>query len=87
MIVTCQLTDDTGALHESLTSVKWAWFDSPDPSAFIAPTDKGSAETTNTNGMLEVTISSSLLSVGAQGCLLVMNSAETTTGAYKLRLK
>lgn len=62
----------------SLTGLKWAWFDSADPSSFDAPTDSGSIETTDGSGVLNISVRSALAS-GGIGWLIITNSDGTTT--------
>lgn len=62
----------------SLTGLKWAWFDSTDPSSFAAPTDRGSIESTDGSGVLNISVRSALAS-GGVGWLIITNSDGTTT--------
>lgn len=61
----------------SLTGLKWAWFDSPQPQSFAAPTSKGAVEATDGSGVLTISVQSSLAS-GGVGWLIVTNSDGTT---------
>ena len=80
------LTERDGTRRESLTSIKWAWFDQTDPQNFVAPTDTGTTETTDTTGNIEVTLTSTSLVAGQYGCLALSTSDNVDLGLYKLRV-
>ena len=82
--VKCQLAQRDGTIHQNLTSISWAWFDQTDPQNFTAPTDTGTTETTDVNGFIEVTLTSTSLTVGQLGCLALMSSDNVDMGLYKL---
>ena len=81
-----KLAERSGVVRTSLTNISWAWFDSIDPSAFVAPTDKGNTETTDANGFLEIALSSSTLTPGQAGTLVILSSDTLDTGAYILEV-
>ena len=81
------LAERTGTRRESLTNIKWAWFDQTDPQNFTAPTDTGTTETTDATGLIEVTLSGSALAVGQQGCLALMTSDNVDSGLYRLTVR
>jgi hypothetical protein len=81
-----KLAERNGTTRTSLTSISWAWFDSIDPNSFVAPTDKGNTETTDANGFLEITLSSSTLTPGQAGTLVIMSSDTLDTGVYTLEV-
>jgi len=76
---TVTLVNESGTAQASLSSLKWAWFDSVTPDLFVAPTDKGSTEVTNGSGVLTVDIPNSTKTTGQVGWLIVTNSDGTTT--------
>lgn len=77
---TVQLTLTTNGTTPaaSLTGLKWAWFDSADPSSFDAPTDSGAIETTDGSGVLNISVRSAL-APGGIGWLILTDSDGTTT--------
>lgn len=81
-----KLAERNGTARTSLTSISWAWFDSTDPSTFVAPTDKGNTETTDANGFIEIVLSSSTLTPGQAGTLVIMSSDTLDSGAYILEV-
>lgn len=80
------LAERSGTRRESLTSIKWAWFDQTDPQSFTAPTDTGSTEVTDVNALIEVTLSGTSLVAGQYGCLALSTSDDVDLGLYKLRV-
>lgn len=80
--VTLRLIDKaaSGAALPSLTGLKWAFYDTTDPSAWAAgPVDKGSGESTDGSGDLLVNLTNTTLSAGQVGWLIVTNSDGTVT--------
>lgn len=75
--VTLTLTTDGSSAAASRTGLHWAFFDQTQPSAFLAPTAKGSGASTNGSGVLSVSITGTALAVGATGWLVVTNSDGT----------
>ena len=70
----------SGAALPSLTGLKWAFYDTTDPSAWAAgPVDKGSGESTDGSGDLLVNLTNTTLSAGQVGWLIVTNSDGTVT--------
>jgi hypothetical protein len=84
--VKCILTERNGTRQQSLTSLKWAWFDETDPQNFNAPVNVGTIETTDANGLIEVDIPGTTLTQGQEGCLAVMTSDNVDMGLYKLMI-
>jgi len=82
--VKCQLAQRTGEIQQNLTSIKWAWFDQTDPQNFTAPTDTGTTEVTDVNGIIEITLTGTSLVAGQLGCLALMSSDNVDMGLYKL---
>ena len=75
-----------GSPKSSLTGLKWAWFDQPDPANFNAPTDKGSAEVTDSGGTLDLTLSNTTLTTGQTGLLVLKDDTNGLIGAYRLTI-
>lgn len=73
------LTTNGSTPAASLTGLKWAWFDQATPDAFVAPTDKGTAETTDASGVLVVPLANTAKAAGETGWLIVTDSDGTTT--------
>lgn len=61
----------------SMTGLRWAWFDSPNPSAWTAPAAKGSGESTDGTGVLEIDITGTGLAVTDWGFLVVQKEGAT----------
>lgn len=69
------LTSDGTTPRASLTGLKWSWFDQITPDLFTAaPTDKGSAGTTDASGNFSVVLSGTAKTVGQVGFLLISDS-------------
>lgn len=85
--VKCVLTERNGSLRSSLTSLSWAWFDETDPQNFTAPTDTGTAETTDASGIIEITLTGTSLTSGQEGCLALMTSDNVDMGLFKLMVR
>lgn len=85
---TIQLTlvDILGNALTNLTGIKWAWFDSADPNTFAAPTDKGNAETTDGNGLLEITLTNTTLTAGQTGTLVLFLNSGTDYASFRITL-
>lgn len=80
--VTLHLVDKaaSGVALPSLTGLKWAFYDTTDPSAWAAgPVDKGSGESTDGSGDLVVSLPNTTLSAGQVGWLIVTDSDGTVT--------
>lgn len=75
--VTVTLTTDGSTPAASLTGLKWAFFDSPQPQSFGAPASQGTGETTNGSGVLTLSVDTTLGS-GGVGWLEVTDSDGTT---------
>ena len=82
--VSCTLVSRVGTSRPNLSNISWAWFDQTDPSIFIAPTDKGSIESTDSAGSIRVLIPGSTLVVGATGTLVLKSDDGLLLGAYNL---
>jgi len=80
------LAERDGTRRENLTSIKWAWFDQTDPQSFTAPTDTGSAETTDALAEIEITLTGTSLTAGQYGCLALSTSNDVDLGLYRLRV-
>jgi hypothetical protein len=66
----------------SLSGLRWAWFDQVTPNLFAAPTDKGTAESTDANGQLVITLPNSQLPTGGIGWLVITDSAGNPAAAH-----
>jgi hypothetical protein len=73
------IAPNDGTAAGAASSLKWAWFDSTDPSSFSAPTDKGSTGAIDGSGNFTVALPNSTLTGLASGVgwLLVTNSNGT----------
>lgn len=78
------LVDIGGSAQASLTSIKWDWFDEADPKDFTAPTDQGTAETTDGSGNITIAMPNSTLTTGQTGFLVLKNEANDLIGGYRL---
>jgi hypothetical protein len=76
--VTITLVNESGTPQTGLSSLKWCWFDEVTPNLFNAPTDKGSAESTDGSGVLTIPLPNTNKSSGQVGWLIVTNSDGTT---------
>lgn len=83
--VTIDLVNKTGTAQASLSSVSWAWFDE-DVGALNAPTDQGSAETTDGSGEMVITLTVSSLTSGQTGTLVLYDSTGGKVGAYRVEV-
>jgi hypothetical protein len=77
--VTITLVNESGTAQASLSSLKWAWFDQVTPDLFSTPTDQGSAEVTDTSGILTIDLNNTALTSGDIGWLIVTNSTGSLT--------
>ena len=77
------LYDKTGADQASLSSVSWSWFDA-NPSAGASATDAGTAQVTDSNGQMVLSISNSTLTSGQSGWLLLYDSTGSKVGTYNV---
>ena len=85
--VKLMLTERNGARRQSLTNLKWAWFDQTAPNTFVTPTDTGITEVTDVNGVIEITLTGTSLVAGQYGCLALSTSDDVDLGLYKLRVR
>lgn len=76
--VTITLVNESGTAQSGLSSLKWAWFDEVTPNLFNAPTDQGSAESTDGSGVLTIPLPNTTKTSGQTGWLIVTNSDGTT---------
>lgn len=76
--VTVTLTTDGTTPAASLSGLKWAFFDSPQPQSFGAPASQGTGETTDGSGVLTLSVDTTLAS-GGVGWLEVTDSDGTTS--------
>jgi len=63
----------------NLSGLRWAWFDQATPDALLAPTDKGTGETTDAAGLLVIPLTNTTKAAGEVGWLIVTDSNGTTT--------
>lgn len=80
------LADRNGVVLPNLTLLSWAWFDDVDPNDFVAPTDKGQTEITDSTGLLEIGLPNSSLVAGQEGTLVLRSDSGTSTAAYNLEI-
>jgi hypothetical protein len=74
------LKNAAGIAQANLTSLKWAWWDYVTPDLIAAaPTDKGTALTTDANGLCEIPLVNSTKNSGEIGWVVITNSDGTTT--------
>lgn len=78
------LVDLAAAAQASLTSLKWSWFDQADPKDFVAPVNEGTTESTDASGNLTLDLSSSTLTTGQTGCLMLSNADGSLIGLYRI---
>jgi hypothetical protein len=78
-IVSFTLTTDGANPAASLTGLKWAFFDQVSPGSFLAPTAKGTTESTDGSGVLSINVTGTALTSGQIGWLVVTDSDGTTT--------
>jgi hypothetical protein len=83
--VTIDLVNRTGNPQSSLSSVSWAWFDE-DVGALNAPTDKGSTEATDSSGEMILNLTSTTLTTGQTGTLVLYDSTGGKIGAYRAQI-
>lgn len=72
--VSITLTTNGTTPAASLSGLNWAWFDQTTPSAMLAPTDKGTGESTDAAGLLVIPLPNSTKTAGQVGWLIVTNS-------------
>jgi len=84
LLVTCSLVDRNGNSQTSLSSLDWAWFDGTDPAAFIAPSDQGSTESTDGDGLISVSLPNTTLTSGQTGTLVLSDG--TAYGVFRLEV-
>ena len=77
------LTNKSGTPQASLTAVSWAWFDE-NIGAMNAPTDKGSAETTDGSGQMTLAMPGSSLTSGQVGTLVLYDRTGGKLAVYRL---
>lgn len=74
-----QVTADDATPVASATGIKWAWWDATSPASFVAPTDKGSMETTDGSGVITIPLPNSTKTNGQIGWLVASTSDGTTS--------
>lgn len=72
--VTIELGNRVGAIWSNYTNLDWSFFDQTQPHSLLAPTAKGSGASTDSSGVLTLSIVGTALAVGAIGWLIVSNS-------------
>ncbi len=80
---TIALIDKNGSVQANLSAVSWAWFDQ-DIGAMSAPTDKGSAETTDGAGDMALSMPTSSLTSGQFGSVLLYDSTANKIMAFRV---
>lgn len=84
--VTIPLTSLGGASVANLTGLKWAWHDQPTPDLFTTgPTDKGSAEVTDSLGVIVIPLPNSGKTASGQvGHIEITNSDGNPASTYSV---
>jgi len=77
--VSLVITTDGSTPVSNVSNLKWAFFDEANPSTFTAPTAQGSLGSTNSLGVLTLTITGTSLLVGQTGWLTFSDSNGLTT--------
>jgi hypothetical protein len=78
------LVNFSNVAQASLTSLKWDWFDQPDPKDMTAPTDQGTTEITDSSGNITISMPSSTLTSGQTGFLTLRDASNNYIGGYRL---
>lgn len=84
-LVSIALKTAAGAPAASLTGLRWAWFDQVDPALMVAPASKGTGST-DASGQFTVRLSSSTLTAGQTGALLLSTGDGVSAGLYQVAL-
>lgn len=77
VLITLTMVNESGTPLANLTNLQWAFFDQALPSAMLAPVDKGTNETTDAFGVLEVRAQNSNLTPGQTGYFIVSDTDGT----------
>lgn len=77
--VSLTLTTNGTTPAANLSSLKWAFFDQVSPGSFVAPTAKGTIESTDSTGLLVIDVTGTSLTAGQTGWLIITDSDGTTT--------
>lgn len=85
--VICTLVDVNGNALPNLADLSYAWFDEPDPANLTEAVVKGITESTDGSGEIEVPVSSSTLTSGQTGLLILRSSDGVSLGAYNLAIQ
>lgn len=85
--VICTLVDVNGNALPNLVDLSYAWFDEPDPANLTEAVVKGVTESTDGSGEIEVPVSSSTLTSGQTGLLILRSSDGVSLGAYNLAIQ
>lgn len=72
---TLTLVDGNQNALTNLTNIQYAFFDTTDLTNMTAPSVKGTAESTNASGLLEIILSTSTLTSGQTGTLIIKDSS------------
>jgi hypothetical protein len=79
------LIDYNGSLLVNLSNLHWCWFDGTDFSAIAAgPSVQGTTGSTNSSGVLGLTLTGSTLTSGQSGTLLVETSDSARVASLQL---
>lgn len=68
------LVDRNSTAQTGLTGLDYAFFEQPLPQNFVSPVVKGSTETTDGSGVIEIDVSASALNPGQTGFLIVSDT-------------
>jgi hypothetical protein len=72
---TLTLVDGNQNVLANLVNIQYAFFDTTDLTNMTAPSVKGTAESTNASGLLEILLSTSTLTSGQTGTLIIKDSS------------
>lgn len=80
---TINLVNPSGTALTGLASLKWAWFDQSTPGGLAAPTDQGTIESSDAQGVVVIELPNSVLASGDVGWLIISDSDGSPSSAYK----
>lgn len=73
-----------GVDRASLTNIRWSWFDQPDPKDQVAPTDQGTAESTDGSGNISIDLPNSTLTSGQIGWLDLRHAGSNLITGFRV---
>ena len=84
--LTITLVDSSGTPLSNLTGLNWAWFNESVTSSANAPSDTGTGATTDSSGILQLTLPNTTLTAGQTGMLALMDSSGMIYAWYRVTL-